>query len=106
MINDDYEYGIAVSMDDLENLDYYSLQTSAKFIKLQKPSLTQNDENASYVSGGKGTGSTSNILMETFRISAETLSLKLWKTALINSGIGSGGEMSSNRNTINNLNRS
>lgn len=110
MINDEYEYDIAASMDDLESLDFNSLQTSAKSIKFQKPSLPEIDENSTYVSGSSGAGSTSNI-SETFHTSVESLSSKLRKTALINSGsAAAGAEVSSdtfNNNNINNkLNRS
>lgn len=98
MINDDYEYDIAASMDDLESLDYNSLQTSAKSIKFQKPSLPEIDENSTYVSGSGGAGSTSN-MSETCSTSPE----KLRKTAIIN--CGSGNEVVSdtfNNNNINN----
>lgn len=109
MINDDYEYDIAASMDDLDSLDYNSLQTSAKSIKFQKPSLPEIDENSTYVSGSSGAGSNSNISETQFRTSAESLSSKLRKTALINSGSG-GAEFTSdtfnNNNINNNLNRS
>lgn len=81
MINDDYEYDIAASMDDLESLDYNTLQTSPKSIKFQKPSLPEIDENSTYVSGSSGACSTSN-MPETFPTSPE----KQRKTAVINSG--------------------
>lgn len=113
MINDDYEYDIAASMDDLETIEYNLLQASAKSIKFQKPPLPEIDENSTYVSGSSGAGSTSNI-SETFRMSAESLSSKLRKTALINSGtssssggvFGAAGDVSSleafNNNNVNN----
>lgn len=112
MITEDYEFDIAASMDDLESLEYNSLQAAAKSIKFQKPSLPEIDENSMYVSGGSGAGSTINI--SECRTSAESLSSKLRKTTLINSGTsgsGSGiGDVTSvtfnNNNINNNLNRS
>lgn len=107
MINDDYEYDIAASMDDLESLEFNSLQTSAKSIKFQKPSLPEIDENSTYVSDSSAAGSASNI-SETFRTSVESLSTKLRKTAIINSGAGSvdiPADTFNNNNINNNLNR-
>lgn len=108
MINDDYEYDIAASMDDLETLEFNSLQTSAKSIKFQKPPLPEIDENSTYVSDSSAAGSASNI-SETFRASAESLSTKLRKTAITNSGAGSGidipADAFNNNNINNNLNR-
>lgn len=119
MINDDYEYDIAASMDDLESLDYNSLQTSAKSIKFQKPSLPEIDENSTYVSDGSAAGSASNISDTQFRTSIESLSAKMRKTAFVNSGNavagGSGGDFVvseftsdafNNNNISNTLNRS
>lgn len=51
MIHDEFEYDIAASMDDLENLDLSAPPTILKLSKLQKTPLPEIDENSTFDSG-------------------------------------------------------
>lgn len=80
MINDDFEYDIAASMDDLEFIP----AQSAKPTKFQMPLLPEIDENSTYCV--TSTGSTSNMSTsssDTFRV-PEPGSGMLRKAVLIN----------------------
>lgn len=80
MIHDEFEYDIAASMDDLENLDLSAPPTILKSSKFQKTPLPEIDENSTFDSGS---GEQSSATSTPSEPTAEATPTKLKKSVSI-----------------------